>query len=228
VTREEALSQLYALVAPPPGGSTDSVSSLQREAVRVTGPPSASDGSSAEGSAEGVVSRSRLSDQLVLITQQLDLLRTVQQTQADLLGQNTRAVSENTTSSVASAAKGVGSALLGGFGVSPIVSGLLKLFGGGSASTPAEQPVVKYAAPETVRIDAGLIGGRDVAAVDRGASDRVRVLGGNTGAAAATQVTVQVNAMDSRSFLDRSDEIAKAVRLAMLESHSINDVVAEL
>ena len=34
--------------------------------------------------------------------------------------------------------------------------------------------------------------------------------------------------MDSQSFLDRSNDIASAVRLAMLNLHPINDVVADL
>jgi len=34
--------------------------------------------------------------------------------------------------------------------------------------------------------------------------------------------------MDSKSFLDHSDEIAQAVREAMLGSHSLNDVIADL
>jgi hypothetical protein len=34
--------------------------------------------------------------------------------------------------------------------------------------------------------------------------------------------------MDSQSFLDRSDDIARAVKKAMLESNSLNDVIAEL
>lgn len=42
------------------------------------------------------------------------------------------------------------------------------------------------------------------------------------------QVTVQVQAMDSRSFLEHSDEIARAVREAILNSHAINDAVQEL
>lgn len=44
----------------------------------------------------------------------------------------------------------------------------------------------------------------------------------------ATQVTVNIQAMDSRSFLDRSQDIAQAVREAMLNMHSINDVVNDL
>ena len=34
--------------------------------------------------------------------------------------------------------------------------------------------------------------------------------------------------MDSRSFLDHSDEIANAVREAVLNSHSLRDVLTEL
>jgi hypothetical protein len=37
-----------------------------------------------------------------------------------------------------------------------------------------------------------------------------------------------VQAMDARSFMDHSAEIARAVREAMLHSHPINDVMSEL
>jgi hypothetical protein len=49
-----------------------------------------------------------------------------------------------------------------------------------------------------------------------------------TNAAAPAQITVTVQAMDTQSFLDRSDDIARAVKRAMLESSSLNDVVSEL
>ncbi len=42
------------------------------------------------------------------------------------------------------------------------------------------------------------------------------------------QITVNVQAMDARSFLDRSNDIALAVRDAMLNMNAINDVVNEL
>ena len=45
---------------------------------------------------------------------------------------------------------------------------------------------------------------------------------------AGQQITVQVQAMDSQSFLDHSDDIAQAVRQAMLNMNSINDVVTNL
>ena len=46
--------------------------------------------------------------------------------------------------------------------------------------------------------------------------------------AAATPITINVQAMDSRSFLDHSGEIAQAVREALLHSHALSDVVTEL
>jgi len=42
------------------------------------------------------------------------------------------------------------------------------------------------------------------------------------------QITVNVQAMDARSFMDRSNEIALAVREAMLNLNAINDVVNDL
>jgi len=45
---------------------------------------------------------------------------------------------------------------------------------------------------------------------------------------APIHVTVQVQAMDSRSFLEHSEDIARAVRTAVLHSHALNDVLNEL
>jgi len=42
------------------------------------------------------------------------------------------------------------------------------------------------------------------------------------------QVTLHIQAMDTQSILNRSADIAQAVRQAMLQSHPINDVVADL
>ena len=41
-------------------------------------------------------------------------------------------------------------------------------------------------------------------------------------------MTIQVNAMDSQSFLDHSDDIAMAVKQAILNSSSLNDVISNL
>jgi hypothetical protein len=52
--------------------------------------------------------------------------------------------------------------------------------------------------------------------------------GASTGGTPAHQITVNVQAMDAQSFLDHSNDIAQAVRQAMLNLSSINDVVNEL
>src|SRR5690242_17670014 len=45
---------------------------------------------------------------------------------------------------------------------------------------------------------------------------------------AGTQITVQVQTMDSKSFLDHKEAIAQAVREAMLNMHPLNDVIGDL
>ncbi|MCS7024723.1 MAG: hypothetical protein NZV14_07965 [Bryobacteraceae bacterium] len=44
---------------------------------------------------------------------------------------------------------------------------------------------------------------------------------------ARAPVVIQIQALDSRSFLDRSAEIAAAVKDAILHSHSLQDVMRE-
>jgi hypothetical protein len=151
----------------------------------------------------------------------------------------------------------VASAILrSGFGIAPLVTGLLKLFGGGSEPEPP--PLIKYAAPTAINVHAaqaeGLIGSLDY---DQTGTPRLQLpttptrgfqsslqdsppVNGNaqfgyrhTPAAPGESghqsvINVNVQAMDSRSFLDHSQEIARAVREAMLNLNAINDVVAEL
>lgn len=50
----------------------------------------------------------------------------------------------------------------------------------------------------------------------------------NGSALPAPQISVNIQAMDTQSFLDHSDEIAQAVRQAMLSLNSINDVMNDL
>jgi hypothetical protein len=101
-----------------------------------------------------------------------------------------------------------GSGSLGGLGLlSPLLTGLLSLFGGGGSKSEVD-PLPVYAPPPSVQI-----------------SDTLRSAPQSS---AAPQVTVNVSAMDSQSFMDRSADIASAVREAMLNLHPINDVVARL
>jgi hypothetical protein len=128
-----------------------------------------------------------------------------------------------------------------GSGLSPLVKGIFSLFGGGG-DTAAPSPLVKYAMPASVDFQAAEVGGQVMSAdYDQtggargyGARSASQVqapasAGGSAAAAApAPQITVNVSAMDARSFMDRSGDIAAAVRDAMLNLNSINDVVSEL
>ena len=116
-------------------------------------------------------------------------------------------------------------------GVMPIVSGLISLFGGGG-DNEAPPPLVKYAMPSKINFNAAETGS-GFGSVDYDQFGRPRAYNNvaapaAVSAAPAPQITVNVQAMDARSFLDRSGDIAAAVRDAMLNLNSINDVVNEL
>lgn len=114
-----------------------------------------------------------------------------------------------------------------GLGLSPLISGLASLFGGEKdSSTPV--PLPKFALPFSIQAEAGMSeSGGPAFAVDypQGGLPRGAPAGNQAGAPA--QITVQVQAMDSQSFLDHSNDIAMAVRQAMLQSSVLNDVVRE-
>lgn len=117
-----------------------------------------------------------------------------------------------------------------GLGMAPLVSGLLSLFGGGSA--PAAPALTKFAMPEQIGFE-GVETAGGIAAGDYDQMGMARAYQANAASSPAqatqpAQITVNVQAMDARSFLDRSGEIAQAVREAMLNSNAINDVVNEL
>ncbi len=170
---------------------------------------------------------------------------------------NATAAKPPTSASAATSAQGdsgVGGTLLSiassvfksGLGLSPIISGLLGLFGGGDAPTPPA--LTKYALPASIDF-AAAYSGAGFTATDYDQAGMPRAFrssnpgsaaqpGQNSGSgsssasepsqAAAPQITVNVQAMDARSFLDRSSDIARAVRDAMLNLNAINDVVSDL
>jgi len=53
-------------------------------------------------------------------------------------------------------------------------------------------------------------------------------ISGGSPTASGHQIHIHVSALDTQSFLDRSSHIAQAVKTAMLQSHSLNDVIAEM
>jgi len=161
-----------------------------------------------------------LSTSLSQAGQQIAQLQSAYQQQASLITANTQAIQGNTSAqsshSALSAASGVASSLLGGFGLlSPLISGIASLFGG--SSTP--KPLAIYTPPPPVAVDATL---------NPSVPNPAAAGSGSASPASSPQVTVNVNAMDSKSFIDHSDDIANAVREAMLNMHPINGVVASL
>lgn len=114
--------------------------------------------------------------------------------------------------------------LKSGLGLMPIVSGILSLFGGGS-STPA--PLVDYQMPDTIDYQAAEVNGQIVGG-DSDQSGGARAYGSGGPATEGAGINVTVQAMDTQSFLDRSSDIAAAVRNAMLNLSPINDVVSDL
>ena len=173
---------------------------------------------------------SDLSTSLSQAGQQIAQLQSAYQQQASLITANTQAVQGNTsaqsTHSAASAVGGVASSLFGGLGLlSPLISGIASLFGGNS--TPAALPI--YTPPSPVAINATLNSATPNASASGGAAGSGAGSSASASQAAPTpQVTVNVTAMDSQSFMDHSTDIANAVREAMLNMHPINGVVASL
>ncbi|MDR3700224.1 MAG: hypothetical protein P4L56_11345 [Candidatus Sulfopaludibacter sp.] len=132
-----------------------------------------------------------------------------------------------------------------GFGIIPLITGLIGLFSGGSTAPSAPE---KYTMPSSISFEsAETPGGLTAADFDQtGAARLYNYSAGSPGTvdssddasspsspapgggAAAPQVTVNVQAMDAQSFMDYSSQIAQAVRGAMLNLSSLNDVVNEL
>jgi hypothetical protein len=164
------------------------------------------------------------------VAAQLEQLRSTSQLQADAVADNTQALLANTAAqaksgatSVLKTAGGIASQIFGsGLGLAPLIGGLVKLFGGGEASAPP--PLAVYTRPEALSFEGQV--SRTADTIGWTATQGART--GTPAAAQPQQITVQVSAMDSKSFLDHSHEIARAVRNAMLNSHSLNDVVNDL
>jgi hypothetical protein len=147
-------------------------------------------------------------------SQDIALLEAQFRQQTAFLQANLQSLAGSSPAGGGSVVEDVASHFGGGFSglgvLSPVISGLLSLFGvGGSKSEP--DPLPLYTPSPSIQI-----------------SDTLRDAAVPQAASAAPQITVHVNAMDSQSFMDRSTDIAHAVREAMLNLHPINDVVASL
>jgi hypothetical protein len=167
-----------------------------------------------------------VNDGLSTLTNQIGNLTSIQRSQITAMQDNTQALGQNTSTkgsggSVGGTLGGIASSILGS-GLSPIISGLMSLFGG--SSTESLTAPTPFMLPPAVNYQAGITGTGQVTPVDSGQNGQPRAQSANS----APQVTVQVNAMDSQSFLDHSDDIANAVKSALLNSHSLSDVIGDL
>lgn len=214
-----------------PAGSlgTSSRSDLLGQLAASTSGADGARAASSLGSIATGSNSSEVTDQLASLATQITSLTSAQQQATSALQDNTQAVTQNTSAksgggSTAGTVEGAVSSFLGGglSSLSPLVGGLLSLFGGGGGQTLAVQP--PYMLPWPVQSEAGVTANAP--------GQVVPVSYGNTGqarsASTAPQVTIQVNAMDSQSFLDHSDDIAMAVKQAILNSSSLNDVITAL
>ena len=148
--------------------------------------------------------------------------------------QNSAETSPNASKSGASEALSIVTTVMeSGLGMIPLVTGLIGLFSGGD-SMPT--PLAKYAMPAKINFE-GADTGSETSDMDYDQTGAPRPYNAApappaapapAAAPAGPQVTVNVQAMDSRSFLDHSSDIALAVRDAMLNLSSINDVVSNL
>ena len=201
------------------------VATLTRVARAQTNEPS--------GSRNGLIPE-QASTQLAQIVDSLDQTQAIQQVYVQARAQSTSAILPSTSSRATTAEPsgspgtgGILDAAVGRFFLNPIAGAILSLFGGRSEGEPS--PLPTYTLPSAIRMNAGYSASSQGASrgIDYGQDGLPRLIQ-SPGPVAGPQITVQVQAFDSRSFLDHSEDIARAVRHAVLNSHALSDVVSEL
>jgi hypothetical protein len=122
----------------------------------------------------------------------------------------------------------LGSVFRSGLGLAPLGLAIAGLFRGGRDDEPPA--LRRFQEPARLALEVAntenVLAGFPIVA--RGQRGEARAVERTRPVVVEPQVTVNVSAMDSRSFLDRSAEIAQAVREAMLHMHPVNDLISEL
>lgn len=176
-----------------------------------------------------------VSEQLTSITEQLQQLKAIN----DVLtaernvvldsGTNTSGGGGSVVDSILNAVTGGIGGIAGGLGLAPLISGITGLFSDDNTSTGPN--LSRYVPPLPIELSAGVsaFAPREPFAVDSSQGGLSRaVTTSQSPSVKSPQITIQVQAMDSRSFLDHSQDIANAVRQAMLETTLLNDVIREI
>lgn len=106
------------------------------------------------------------------------------------------------------------------------IAGLIGLFTSGKREETPIAPVMSPRPPKR-SVEYGMLAseGGVFASADRDETGRTRIAARQPDQAGS--VVVQVQAIDSRSFLDHRDEIASAVKQALMESHGLGTVLGE-
>lgn len=185
------------------------------------------------GAGSGAVEAGTVGARELAGERQSEVLRAATGEQVAALAENTRALlqagsaaggTQGTQKGAGSSVLGtVGKTLLGALTLSPLIGGLASLFGFGKKSSAEPVALPRYEKPAREEFEYGLSGGQ---------VSTLRYEAGGVAKPVTTgvpqQVVVQVQALDSQSFLDRSDLVASAVKKALLESHTLADVVGEV
>ena len=185
------------------------------------------------------VSSDAFSSAVTEASRQINSLTSANQALIETVLANTQAVIQNSASQ--GGGKSVGRSIAStifssGLGLAPLVSSIVKLVSGGSQSA-SPPTLLQYVAPPALQLDVA-----DTPGAGFGPANFQPVTYGQNGlprlaaqdppqrpaSSQGTQISIQVNALDSQSFMDHSYEIAQAVRQAMLNSSSLNDVVSDL
>jgi hypothetical protein len=162
-----------------------------------------------------------LTDALGQATQTIDAQTQATSANTDALAESSQTRSSSGGGAVSDALSTASQVLGGGLSLMPLVSLFSSLFGGGQPQQPA--PLVPFSLPPSLNLESTT----NSQNVVWGENGLPRSAGGG-GASAGQQITIQVQAMDSQSFLDHSDDIAQAVRQAMLNMSPLNDVITNL
>lgn len=105
----------------------------------------------------------------------------------------------------------------------PVWKGIFSLFGRDSEA--ATDPLSKFVFPDNSRTDLSA----SLRADGQASSIRTDAFGlSQSTPVAQTPINISIQALDARSILDRSDDIAAALKQAMLSNHEINDNLNEL
>jgi hypothetical protein len=177
------------------------------------------------------------------LAQQMQQLVSLSQAETETAGANAQATNQVATQSPqGSGGSSVGSeagSLLEntlGLGLSPLITGILGLFGGGGSNGGGASVPSAFLMPPSMNVSSGFNEGAPTQpfAVDYASGGQPKSASSSSGSGSggsgggSGQITVHVQAMDSQSFLDHSDDIAQAVRQAMLQSSVLNDVIREV